>query len=150
MTDLAELITNFKYPSKTVTVYLDQNALFEFGNATDDDQKIELRKKVVESGYNLFLQGLARSAVNAIVRKGIAAYDDESEKMEYINSELLVKSIVKITNHEGEEVSTTLDSLREFLKIIPQPQFNKLILELNSLEDESLKYEDELTDPTFS
>lgn len=151
MTSLADIIAKgIERPKVETVIYLDQEALYAFGAEEDDDKKIELKKQVEASGLTFELQGLPRAAVNAVVRSKTAKISDEDERADAINIELLTRSITSIKNASGELVSSTDDSIKDFLSAIPQQSFLKLVTALNQLEFDSLRHEDELTDPTLS
>lgn len=109
-----------------------------------------LREKILNSTLYVELAGLPRSVVTAITRHAEATIKTEAERVDHINRTLLTRSIVKITNHEGQVAATTDEAIEVLLTKMTTSVFGEFLRTMNELSFEVLRYEGSVTDPNFS
>lgn len=166
--DLLGALEGANYPTKTVPVYLNMRAVKEYKDleeeaallGTDEEdakrndailvEQKSLREKILNSTLYVELAGLPRSVVTAITRHAEATIKTEAERVDHINRTLLTRSIVKITNHEGQVAATTDEAIEVLLTKMTTSVFGEFLRTMNELSFEVLRYEGSVTDPNFS
>lgn len=166
--DLLGALEGTSYPTKTLPLYLNMNAVKaykELGeeaavltNSEEDakrndeilTEQAELREKILNSTLYVELQGLPRSVVGAITRKIEATVKNETDRTEAINNALIVRSIVRITNHAGQTAPLTDEALETLLSKMTASVSMQFLSTMNELSFAALRYEGKVTDPNFS
>lgn len=164
--DLADAMRGIKYPERTVTLYTDYAALDEFvelenraaalgvkdteeNDAILAEQEV-LKERVEASAIHINLRGLPRSVVQAIAKKIEATVKDSAERQEKTNRQTAARSVVSVTNAEGEAAELDEDSLSEFLDSLPANVWIEVMRAVGDVNFSARSYEAEVTDPNFS
>ena len=166
--DLVGALEGTTYPTKVVSIYLNIGAVGEY-HALEEEaatllpseternneilaEQAALREKILTSVVNVELIGLPRSVVKAIVKKSENGTKNlpRNEVDEKINRALLLRSIAKITNHQGAMAETTEANVDALLDRMTEEVYSQFIAAMTALTFESMRYEQIVTDPNFS
>lgn len=164
--ELLDAMAGIKYPERTVTVYTDYAALDQMAelehqasrlgvNDNDLNNKIlaeqaELQKQVEASAININLRGLPRNIINSITKHIEATVKDSVDRANQTNEKIMTRSVVSITNAEGEKADADEDTLVQFLNSLPSNVWLELMKAVSEVNFAAREYEGKTTDPNFS
>lgn len=164
-TSLLDVISGITYPEQEVVIFTDLAALEKFGALEEEAAKLgeedfeknnalmeeqeALKAQIMESKWTFTLRGIPRSILEVIGKK-YSRTKDVSERIEEINTEIVLRSVVSVTGSGDENIGFDEDTLKEFFGAIPADVWAKFTNAANILSGNSLRYEQKVLDPNFS